>query len=106
MMTKKKFIKTLRAYGLNRYEIDTLVNKIVEKHGKLSYNDAMKQMWWAICKFTIYKQPLLSIDWNYKPVEFIDIDIYKMGYKMSYHFIGVDLAKESDRCVVVRSSAD
>ena len=105
-MTKKKFIKTLRAYGLNRNEIDTLVNKIVEKHGKLSYNDAIKQMWWAICKFIVNKQPLLSIDWNYKPIEFIDTDIYKIEYKMGHHFIGVDLAKEPDKCVVVRSNAD
>lgn len=105
MMTKKKFIKTLRAYGLNRDEINILVNKIVEKHGKLSYNDAMKQMWRIICKFIVNKQPLLSIDWNYKPVEFVDTSIYEFDYKMNYLF-GVDLAKEHDKCVVVRSSAD
>lgn len=102
-MTRKKFIKTLRAYGLNRNEINILVNKIVEKHGKLSYNDAMKQMRWTICKFIINKQPLLSIDWNYKPVEFVDTDIYEIEYKMSRHFIGIDLAKEPDKCVVVRT---
>ena len=105
-MTRKKFIKTLRAYGLNRNEIDILVSKIVEKHGKLSYNDAMKQMWWTICKFIVNKQPLLSIDWNYKPIEFVDTDIYEIEYKMGNHFIGVDLAKEYDKCVVVRSNAD
>lgn len=102
-MTRKKFIKTLRAYGLNRNEINILVNKIVEKRGKLSYNDAMKQMWWTICKFIVNKQPLLNIDWNYKPVEFVDTDIYEIEYKMCHHFIGIDLAKESDKCVVVRT---
>lgn len=29
-MTRKKFIKTLRAYGLNINEINILVNKIVK----------------------------------------------------------------------------
>ena len=105
-MTKKKFIKTLRAYGLHRYEINTLVNKIVEKHGKLSYNDAMKQMWWTICKFIVNKQPMLDIDWNYKPVEFVDTDIYKIDYRMCYPFMSVDLTKEPDKCLVVRSNAD
>ena len=105
-MTKKKFIKTLRAYGLSRDEINTLVNKIVEKYGKLSYNDAMKQMWWTICKFIVNKQPLLSIDWDYKPVEFVDTDIYEIEYKMSHHFIDINLAKEPHKYVVVRSNAN
>lgn len=101
-MTKKKFIKTLRAYGLNRDEINTLVNKIVDKKGKLSYNDAMQKMWLTICKHIVSKQPPLTIDWNYKPIEFVDTDIYKMDYNI----LGIDLAIQPDKCVVVRSNAD
>ena len=104
-MTKKKFIKTLRAYRFNRDEINTLVNKIVDENGKLSYNDAMQKMWLTICKQIINKQPPLSIDWNYKPIEYVDTSIYEFDYKMNYLF-GVDLAKEPDKYVVVRSNAD
>ena len=98
-MTKKKFIKTLRAYRLNRDEINILVNKIVERKGKLSYNDAMDKMWLTICKHIVSKQPSLSIDWNYKPIEYVDIDIYKMDYNV----LGIDLAIQPDKCVVVRT---
>lgn len=101
-MTRKKFIKTLRAYGLNRDEINTLVNKIVDKKGIISYNDAIEEMWLTVRKRVINKQPPLTIDWNYKPIEFVDTDIYKMDYNV----LGIDLAIQPDKYVVVRSSAD
>lgn len=101
-MARKKFIKTLRAYGLNRNEINILVNKIVEKRGKLSYNDAMKQMWWTICKFIVNKQPLLSIDWVQSPVSFVDTDIYKFDYNI----MGMDLSTNPDTYVNIRSVLD
>lgn len=101
-MTKKKFIKTLRAYRLDRDDINHLVNKIVERKGKLSYNDAMQKMWLTIRKQIINKQPPLAIDWNYKPLEFVDTDIYKMDYNI----LSIDLAIQPDRTITVRSTAD
>lgn len=96
MMTKKKFIKTFRAYGLNRNEINMLVNKIVDKKGKLSYNDAIKEMWLKIVKMAISKYPWHTIDFDIEPPEqFVDTDAYKMDYRL----FSIDLANEPDRTV-------
>lgn len=105
-MTRKKFIKTLRAYRFSRDEINTFVNEIVNKQGRLSYSDAVDavhKIWLTICKQIINSQPSLSLDWNYKPLEFVDTSFYETDYIINYKLFGIDLANELDKCVIVRA---
>ena len=100
-MTRKKFIKTLRSYRLHRDDINHLVNKIVERKGKLSYNDAMDKMFMTICKLMLPPRPK-PIDWVQSPVPFIDTDIYKFDYNI----MGMDLSIKPDKYVNIRSVSD
>ena len=82
-MTRKKFIKTLRAYHLDRNEIKILVESVTNRKGKISYSDALKTLHSTICKHILSKQPPLTINWDFKPVlEFVDTDIYKTDYNL------------------------
>lgn len=82
-MTKKKFIKTLRAYGLSRKDINMFVTYVANKQGKISYSATLKGMWLAISKRIVVNQPALAINWDYKPpVEFVDTEFYKMDYRL------------------------
>ena len=104
-MTRKKFIKTLRAYGLNRNEINMLVNKIVEKKGKLSYNDAITKIQLHITQKLMSGAIKIPTNYFCKPVDFTDY-LGTNEYKFDYRLLGVDLANKPDKYVVVRSSAN
>ena len=102
LMTRKKFIKTLRAYYLDRNEIKILVESVISRKGKISYSDALTALHSTIYKHVLSKQPPLAINWDLKPaLEFVDTDIYKTDYNLlSYNLFGTTVLKPNNFIVL------
>lgn len=104
-MTKKKFIKTLRSYKLHRDKINEIVNDIVDKRGELSYSRAVDIIRNHMFIEMMKDIPITPINYDLKPIEYLDYEM-NMDYMINRSFIfGVDLAKEPDKVVIVKVEA-
>ena len=100
-MTKKRFIKKLRSYGLSRHLINCYTKCIAENKGRISYNEYLETIQLGILKRLIKDTcKEIPIDFNYAPVEFVDLKISKLDIINTTYILGADLALNSDKAIV------